>query len=90
MLLAILPLCKRFSKPPRVLFAVSSRVSCHDAEIFGVGAAGGIRKDDTELKAKLNAALRAVRETGLYDKISEAYFDYSILPPEPQPYRRKR
>jgi polar amino acid transport system substrate-binding protein len=55
-----------------------------DAEIFGgLGAAGGIRKGDIELKAKLNAALKVVREKGLYDKITKAYFDYTILPPQP-------
>jgi polar amino acid transport system substrate-binding protein len=55
----------------------------YDAEIFGAGAAGGIRKDDTELKARLNAALKAVRESGLYEKITKAYFGYGILPPQP-------
>jgi polar amino acid transport system substrate-binding protein len=54
-----------------------------DTEIFGAGAAGGIRKGDTELKARLNAALKAVRESGLYEKITKAYFDYGILPPQP-------
>lgn len=55
----------------------------YDAEIFGAGAAGGIRKGDTELKARLNAALKAVRESGLYEKITKTYFDYGILPPQP-------
>jgi polar amino acid transport system substrate-binding protein len=55
-----------------------------DAEIFGgLGAAGGIRKGDTELKTKLNAALKAVKELGLYEKITKAYFGYGILPPQP-------
>ena len=54
-----------------------------DLEIFGPGAAGGIRKGDAELKARLNAALKAVIESGLYDKITKAYFDYGILPPQP-------
>jgi polar amino acid transport system substrate-binding protein len=54
-----------------------------DAEILGSGAAGGIRKGDDKLKSRLNAALKAVIETGLYDKITKAYFDYDILPPQP-------
>jgi polar amino acid transport system substrate-binding protein len=54
-----------------------------DAEIVGRGAAGGIRKGDTELKARLNAALKAVRESGLYEKITKAYFDNGTLPPQP-------
>jgi polar amino acid transport system substrate-binding protein len=51
-----------------------------DVEIFGPGAAGGIRKGDTKLKAKLNAALKAVKKSGLYDKITKAYPDSGILP----------
>jgi ABC-type amino acid transport substrate-binding protein len=35
------------------------------------------------LKERLNAALKAVRESGLYEKITKAYFDYDILPPQP-------
>jgi polar amino acid transport system substrate-binding protein len=54
-----------------------------DMEIFGAGAAGGIRKGDAKLKERLNAALKAVRESGLYEKITKAYFDYDILPPQP-------
>jgi polar amino acid transport system substrate-binding protein len=52
----------------------------NDAEILGPGAAGGIRKGDDELKAKLNTALKAVIKSGLYDKISKAYLGYSISP----------
>jgi polar amino acid transport system substrate-binding protein len=53
-----------------------------DLEIFGgSGAAGGIRKGDTDLKARINAALKAVKESGSYEKITKAYSDYGILPP---------
>lgn len=54
-----------------------------DVDIFGPGAAGGIRKKDVELKAKLNAALRAVRASGLYEKITKSYSDYGIMAPQP-------
>jgi len=49
-----------------------------DAEILGVGSAGGLRKEDTELLAKLNAAIAAVRASGKYDEISAKYFDFDI------------
>jgi polar amino acid transport system substrate-binding protein len=46
--------------------------------IFGHGVGGGLRKDDTALKAKLNAALAAVRKSGKYDEISKKYFIFDI------------
>jgi polar amino acid transport system substrate-binding protein len=52
-----------------------------DVEIFGPGAAGGIRKGDTELKARINAALKAVKASGLYEEITKAYSGYGILLP---------
>ena len=39
---------------------------------------GGVRKDDPDLRAKLNAALAAVRADGTYDKIAKQYFDFNI------------
>jgi len=54
-----------------------------DVDIFGPGAAGGIRKKDDELKEKLNAALRTVRASGLYQKLNKSYPDYGIMPPQP-------
>lgn len=47
-----------------------------DTEILGTGIGGGLRKGDTELAAKLNAAIKAVRENGKYDEISKKYFDF--------------
>ena len=69
--------------PPGAACCEIKGVLPYDAEIFGAGAAGGIRKGDTELKARLNAALKTVRESGLYGKITKAYLDYGILPPQP-------
>jgi len=51
-----------------------------DAEIFGPGAAGGIRKGDTELKERINNALRVIKASGEYEKIIKAYSGYGILP----------
>ncbi|CUX38324.1 MULTISPECIES: transporter substrate-binding domain-containing protein [Rhizobium/Agrobacterium group] len=49
-----------------------------DKEILGLGVSGGLRKEDTELKAKLNAAIAAVRASGKYDEITRKYFSFNI------------
>lgn len=41
--------------------------------IFGNGVGGGVRKDDTELKAKLNAGIAAVVKSGKYDEFLAKY-----------------
>lgn len=37
-----------------------------------------VRKEDTELLAKLNAALKTIMENGTYEKINAKYFPFSI------------
>lgn len=49
-----------------------------DKDILGAGVSGGLRKEDTQLKAKLNAAIAAVRTSGNYDAITKKYFDFDI------------
>lgn len=44
-----------------------------DKEILGEGVGGGIRKEDTELKAKLDAAIEALAKAGEINKITEKY-----------------
>jgi polar amino acid transport system substrate-binding protein len=44
-----------------------------DKEILGEGVGGGIRKEDTELKAKLDAAIDALAKSGEINKITEKY-----------------
>lgn len=46
-----------------------------DPEILGHGAGGGVRKEDTELLAKLNAAISALAADGTIQKITEKYPD---------------
>lgn len=50
----------------------------NDDAIFGAGAGVGLRKEDTELKAKFNAAIAKVRADGTYDKIAKKYFSFDI------------
>ncbi|MBB4009863.1 transporter substrate-binding domain-containing protein [Allorhizobium taibaishanense] len=49
-----------------------------DVEVLGTGVGGGLRKEDTQLKEKLNAAIAAVRANGKYDEITKKYFDFDI------------
>jgi polar amino acid transport system substrate-binding protein len=52
----------------------------YDSEILGSGAGIGLRKDDTELKERFDAALAAIIENGTYAEINAKYIDVSILP----------
>ncbi len=49
-----------------------------DPEILGPGIGVGLRKDDTELKEKINAAIKALRDSGKYDEIAKKYFKFDI------------
>ncbi|MFK7853450.1 MAG: transporter substrate-binding domain-containing protein [Granulosicoccus sp.] len=46
--------------------------------IFGLGVGAGIRKEDSDLVEKFNAAIKQIREDGTYDEISSKYFDFDI------------
>ncbi len=50
----------------------------NDVAVFGPGVGGGMRKEDTELAAKLNAAIKKIRDDGTYDEISKKYFNFDI------------
>jgi len=49
-----------------------------DVEVLGPGVGFGLRKEDTELKDKLNAAIKVVRENGKYGEITKKYFSFDI------------
>lgn len=49
-----------------------------DVEILGVGVGLGIRKGERELKDRLNAAIKAMRDNGTYEAISKKYFSFDI------------
>ena len=49
-----------------------------DKEILGSGVGVGLRKGDSALKDKINAAIKAIRADGTYDKISKKYFSFDI------------
>ncbi|ASP33864.1 transporter substrate-binding domain-containing protein [Labrenzia sp. VG12] len=49
-----------------------------DPAILGAGVGVGLRKGDTELKDKVNAAIAAIRANGVYEEFSKKYFDFDI------------
>jgi polar amino acid transport system substrate-binding protein len=49
-----------------------------DPAVLGAGVGIGLRKEDTALKDKLNAAIKAIRANGTYDTFSKKYFDFDI------------
>lgn len=49
-----------------------------DPSILGLGVGVGLRKGETELKEKINAAIKAIRANGTYDTFSKTYFDFDI------------
>ena len=45
---------------------------------FGTGMGVAMRKGQTELKNQVNAAIKAIRSNGTYDKVAKKYFDFNI------------
>lgn len=53
-----------------------------DTEFLGEGAGIGLRKGDDELKAKFDAAIAALIDSGAYKEINDKYMSVSIAPPK--------
>jgi polar amino acid transport system substrate-binding protein len=49
-----------------------------DDEVLGPGVGAGLRKDDAELKGKINAGIKAIRDNGKYQEITKKYFDFDV------------
>ncbi len=49
---------------------------------FGEGIGVALRKDDTELLAKVNAAIKSLLDSGEYDTVAKKYFDFDIYGPK--------
>ena len=49
-----------------------------DERYFGKGAGIAIRKEDTELRDRFNAALKTIRANGTWKQIAAKYFDFDI------------
>ncbi|AZO34154.1 MULTISPECIES: transporter substrate-binding domain-containing protein [Mesorhizobium] len=50
----------------------------NDPDIMAPGVGAGLRKGDTALKEKINAAIKGIRANGKYDEITKKYFDFDI------------
>ncbi|WP_235871444.1 transporter substrate-binding domain-containing protein [Shimia sediminis] len=50
-----------------------------DVAVYGPGIGAGLRKEDTELRDKINAAIEKIRADGTYEAISSKYFDFDIF-----------
>lgn len=49
-----------------------------DPKILGEGAGIGLRKEDKDLKEKLDKAIHEIRKDGTYQKIANKYFDFDV------------
>jgi lysine/arginine/ornithine transport system substrate-binding protein len=49
-----------------------------DPKILGNGAGIGLRKEDTDLKAKIDTAIADMIKDGTYKKIEKKYFDFDV------------
>lgn len=49
-----------------------------DDEVLGPGVGAGLRQGDAELKEKVNAGIKAVRDNGKYEEITKKYFSFDI------------
>ncbi|MDX1512428.1 MAG: ABC transporter substrate-binding protein [Gammaproteobacteria bacterium] len=49
-----------------------------DPKYFGDGAGIAIRKQDKDLLAMFNKAIKSIRSNGTYDRIAKKYFDFDI------------
>jgi arginine/ornithine transport system substrate-binding protein len=49
-----------------------------DPKYFGEGAGIAVRKQDKDLVAKLNKAIKDIRANGTYDAIAKKYFDFDV------------
>jgi polar amino acid transport system substrate-binding protein len=50
----------------------------YDEILLGKGIGFGLRKGDDELKTQLNSAINSIRKSGVYDKITQQYFEFNI------------
>ena len=64
--------------------------SLNDTERFGQGTGIALRKEDTALRERLNAAIRRLRADGRYQGIAGRYFAFDLYGDALEPNRPKR
>ena len=67
-----------FLRTPRGKDFAFAGNALYDAKTLGSGTAIGLRKEDTDLKAKIDQAIADTRADGTYDRIAKKYFDFDV------------
>ncbi|SIT45258.1 lysine/arginine/ornithine transporter subunit; periplasmic-binding component of ABC superfamily [Paraburkholderia ribeironis] len=67
-----------FLKTPRGAGFQFAGQAIVDTKILGNGAGIGLRKDDAELKAKIDNAIADIIKDGTYKKIAQKYFSFDV------------
>ncbi|MXN78232.1 transporter substrate-binding domain-containing protein [Burkholderia sp. 4701] len=67
-----------FLKTPRGKDFQFAGSDIDDPKTLGNGAGIGLRKEDADLKAKIDKAIGDMRKDGTYDKIAKKYFDFDV------------
>ena len=62
----------------RRLLQAARHANPQPVEIFGPGAGIAVRKGETDLVNKLNAAIDAIRANGKYKEINDKYFKFDV------------
>ncbi|MCF2133516.1 MULTISPECIES: ABC transporter substrate-binding protein [Mycetohabitans] len=67
-----------FLKTPRGKGYAFVGPGLQDEKTLGIGAGIGLRKEDTDLKVKINKAIADMLNDGTYKKLAQKYFDFDI------------
>ncbi|HUW79560.1 MAG TPA: transporter substrate-binding domain-containing protein, partial [Acidocella sp.] len=59
-------------------FTLAGNVTYDPKDVLGSYIAIGIRKDEPELKAKINQAIATILANGTYKKIEAKYFNFNV------------
>ncbi|MGE0241090.1 MAG: transporter substrate-binding domain-containing protein [Parvibaculaceae bacterium] len=74
-----------FLKSSEGLACCEYKTNVDDPSVVGEGIGAGIRKGDTALKAKLDAAIKAVAKSGEFDRITAKYPELKDVIATPKP-----
>jgi lysine/arginine/ornithine transport system substrate-binding protein len=73
-----------FIKTPKgAAYGIAGNATVDPKDVLGSFIAIGIRKDEPELKAKINTAIAAIIANGTYKKIEAKYFNFDVYAATP-------